>query len=219
MGATTVWERWDAIRPDGSIHPGTMTTPPEMAERTEGDPHMLSFNHYAYGAVIDWVYRHVAGIAPDPARPGYRHVIMAPRPAATLRHAAAAIDGPLGRVSIAWRIDEAGVFRADIALPFGASATFDAPVTAASVVEVQGTAATAVVTLGPGQHVVSVTRPRLANAPPRRSSIRGPARSGPARRPRATSRAAARRPSPGAGALRAAPGRARRDCERGRPAG
>ncbi len=66
QGATTVWERWDAIRPDGSIHPGTMSTPPEMAERPEGDePHMLSFNHYAYGAVIDWVYRHVAGLAPD----------------------------------------------------------------------------------------------------------------------------------------------------------
>ena len=65
QGATTVWERWDAIRPDGSIHPGTMTTPPEMAERAEGDePHMLSFNHYAYGAVIDWVYRHVAAWHP-----------------------------------------------------------------------------------------------------------------------------------------------------------
>ena len=81
QGATTVWERWDAIRPDGSIHPGTMSTPPEMAERPEGDePHMLSFNHYAYGAVIDWVYRHVAGLAPDRARPGYRHVVIAPRP-------------------------------------------------------------------------------------------------------------------------------------------
>ena len=51
MGATTVWERWDAIRPDGSIHPGTMTTPPEMSRTEEADPHMLSFNHYSYGAV------------------------------------------------------------------------------------------------------------------------------------------------------------------------
>ena len=166
MGATTVWERWDAIRPDGSIHPGTMQTPPEMAEE-EGDPHMLSFNHYAYGAVIDWVHRHVAGLAPDVARPGYRHVIMAPRPAATLQHAAVAIDGPLGRVSIAWRIDATGTLRADLALPFGASATFDAPVTPASAVEVDGTAGAAILTLGPGHHLVSVTQPRLAAAPPR----------------------------------------------------
>ena len=72
-GATTVWERWDAIRPDGSIHPGTMLSPTDDG----AEAHMLSFNHYAYGAVIDWVYRHVAGIAPDPTRPGYRHVIFA----------------------------------------------------------------------------------------------------------------------------------------------
>ena len=89
MGATTVWERWDAVRPDGSIHPGTMKTPPEMADRKEGEPHMLSFNHYAYGAVIDWVYRNVAGLAPDLDRPGYRHVILAPKPVAGLKRAKA----------------------------------------------------------------------------------------------------------------------------------
>ena len=76
QGATTVWERWDAIRPDGSIHPGTMA--PMDDDDDEG--HMLSFNHYAYGAVIDWVYRHVAGLAPDRARPGYAHVRFAPDP-------------------------------------------------------------------------------------------------------------------------------------------
>ena len=70
QGATTVWERWDAILPDGSIHSGAMSTPPDMPAPEGREPHMLSFNHYAYGAVIDWVYRHVAGIAPDPARPG-----------------------------------------------------------------------------------------------------------------------------------------------------
>ncbi len=68
QGATTVWERWDAIRPDGSIHPGTMAPPPDMTGSDE--EHMLSFNHYAYGAVIDWVYRHLAGLAPDRAAAG-----------------------------------------------------------------------------------------------------------------------------------------------------
>ncbi len=55
-GATTVWERWDAIRPDGSIHPGVMTSPPGVDDGGDGG-HMLSFNHYAYGAVVDWIYR------------------------------------------------------------------------------------------------------------------------------------------------------------------
>ena len=119
MGATTVWERWDAIRPDGSIHPGTMKTPPEMADRKEGEPHMLSFNHYAYGAVIDWVYRNVAGLAPDLDRPGYRHVILAPKPVAGLKWAKASVDSPYGLVAIEWRVGDSGHFEAGVDLPFG----------------------------------------------------------------------------------------------------
>ncbi len=69
QGATTVWERWDAILPDGSIHPGTMT-PARRATTAARTRHMLSFNHYAYGAVIDWVYRHVAGLSPTARCPG-----------------------------------------------------------------------------------------------------------------------------------------------------
>ena len=49
MGATTVWERWDSLLPDGTVNPGEMT----------------SFNHYALGAVADWLHRTVAGLAPD----------------------------------------------------------------------------------------------------------------------------------------------------------
>ena len=52
MGATTIWERWDSMLPDGSINPGEMT----------------SFNHYAFGAVADWMHRSVAGLAPARAR-------------------------------------------------------------------------------------------------------------------------------------------------------
>ena len=62
MGATTIWERWDSMLPDGSINPGDMT----------------SFNHYAFGAVADWLHRTVAGLAP--AAPGYRRLRIAPRP-------------------------------------------------------------------------------------------------------------------------------------------
>ena len=62
MGATTIWERWDSMLPDGTINPGEMT----------------SFNHYALGAVADWMHRVVGGLAP--AEPGYRAVRIAPQP-------------------------------------------------------------------------------------------------------------------------------------------
>ncbi len=60
MGATTVWERWDSMLPDGSINPGQMT----------------SFNHYALGAVADWMHRRVAGLAAGD--PGYRTIVVRP---------------------------------------------------------------------------------------------------------------------------------------------
>ena len=64
MGATTVWERWDSMLPDGSINPGEMT----------------SFNHYALGAVADWMHRAIGGHRP--ARAGLPAVLVAPVPVA-----------------------------------------------------------------------------------------------------------------------------------------
>jgi alpha-L-rhamnosidase len=84
MGATTVWERWDSMLPDGSINPGEMT----------------SFNHYALGAVADWLHRVVAGLAP--AEPGYRTIRIAPRPLAGLDHASARHVTPYGVASVSW---------------------------------------------------------------------------------------------------------------------
>ena len=159
QGATTVWERWDAILPDGSIHSGAMSTPPDMPAPEGREPHMLSFNHYAYGAVIDWVYRNVAGIAPDPAQPGYRGVVFAPRPALGVDWARGSVESPYGRVAIDWRIDDAGDLMADIELPFGTSGTFIAPATASSRTEVDGAVSQHRVTLGPGRHVVAVQQP------------------------------------------------------------
>ncbi len=95
-GATTMWERWDAIRPDGSIHPGEMAT---------GAGGMLSFNHYAYGAVAEWLYRSVAGLAPDADDPGYGTVVFAPVPGGGLTSAAAGIHTPYGPAAISWRLD------------------------------------------------------------------------------------------------------------------
>jgi alpha-L-rhamnosidase len=150
-GATTVWERWDAILPDGSIHSGSMDT-------HEGDS-MLSFNHYAYGAMIDWVYRTVAGLAPDPDDPGYRTVHVAPRPATGLDRAAAEIETRLGRLAIDWTATPAS-FEAELVVPFGARAVLDLPVTADSVVTVDGGPAPAEV--GHGIHRIVVTAPAVA---------------------------------------------------------
>src|SRR5205823_4185399 len=78
MGATTIWERWDSMLPDGSINQGEMT----------------SFNHYAFGAVADWMHRVVGGLAPAP---GYRRLMVAPRPGGKLSAARTTHLTPYGR--------------------------------------------------------------------------------------------------------------------------
>ncbi|WP_314175961.1 glycoside hydrolase family 78 protein [Streptomyces winkii] len=108
MGATTIWERWDSMLPDGSINPGQMT----------------SFNHYALGAVADWMHRVVAGLAP--AAPGYREITVRPRPDSTLTHASARHLTPYGEASVAWRRAD-GEFYLDVVVPVGTRATVHLP--------------------------------------------------------------------------------------------
>ena len=146
-GATTVWERWDAIRPDGSIHSGDMA-----AGSTEEGGSMLSFNHYAYGAMIDWVYRNVAGLAP--AEPGYRVTRVAPRPAAGLTHATATIDTAYGQLGIDWKVT-GGTLEANLHVPFGVTAELDLPTTEHSIVNVEGP-------LSHGTHRITVTNAAVA---------------------------------------------------------
>jgi alpha-L-rhamnosidase len=86
MGATTVWERWDSMLPDGTINPGEMT----------------SFNHYALGAVADWMHRVVGGIAP--LEPGYSSVLIAPQPGGGLTEAETTLETPHGRVAVQWQV-------------------------------------------------------------------------------------------------------------------
>jgi alpha-L-rhamnosidase len=87
MGATTIWERWDSMLPDGTINPGEMT----------------SFNHYALGAVADWMHRTIGGLAP--AAPGYRRLEIAPRPGGGLTSASTKHITPYGPASCAWKIE------------------------------------------------------------------------------------------------------------------
>jgi alpha-L-rhamnosidase len=86
MGATTIWERWDSMLPDGTVNPGQMT----------------SFNHYAFGAVADWLHRTVAGLAP--AAPGYRRLAIRPLPVLGLTYAHARHKTPYGTAEAGWRI-------------------------------------------------------------------------------------------------------------------
>ncbi|WP_035812795.1 glycoside hydrolase family 78 protein [Jiangella gansuensis] len=108
MGATTVWERWDSILPDGSVNPGDMT----------------SFNHYALGAVADWMHRVVAGLAPD--APGYRRIRFAPRPGGGITSAGARHETPYGTAAIDWRCDD-GHVTVRLRVPVGTTAVLDLP--------------------------------------------------------------------------------------------
>ncbi len=148
MGATTVWERWDAIRPDGSIHGG------EMDIREGGS--MLSFNHYAYGAMIDWVYRTVAGLAPDPAEPGYRRIIVEPRPTASIDWARASIETAYGTVAIDWSVVDERL-ELELTVPVGCTAELWLPLAPDSRIEgIEGQ------TVGSGTHRLMVHRLAVA---------------------------------------------------------
>lgn len=156
--ATTIWERWDAIREDGSIHKGEMATSSEE----QPDASMISFNHYAYGAVIDWVYRNVAGIAPTAKHPGYRHITLAPRPGEGFTYASAEITTPFGETGITWEIVGDGVLSAKIKVPFGARAVIDFPVTAHSVLRINGKTVSNKAEVGYGSYDVTLSAPEIA---------------------------------------------------------
>lgn len=103
MGATTVWERWDSMLPDGSINPGEMT----------------SFNHYALGAVADWMHKAIGGIRPLEA--GYARVLIQPQPGEGIDWARTSLKTPHGEVRVEWKHD-GGEFRLEATVPDGVAA-------------------------------------------------------------------------------------------------
>jgi alpha-L-rhamnosidase len=129
----------------------------------DGDSQMLSFNHYAYGAVVDWLYRTLAGLAPHPDQPGYRHVVLAPRPVEGIDRVSASVRSALGPLTVDWSTDADGTFTGRYVLPFGMTATFTAPATADSVVMLDDVEVPGVVTLGPGTHRVTVSRAEVTS--------------------------------------------------------
>lgn len=100
MGATTIWERWDSMLPDGKINPGGMT----------------SFNHYAFGAVCDWIYEVVGGIRA--AAPGYGRIHVEPKPGEGIDWAECALESPVGHISVSWKC-VGGTFALTAEIPEG----------------------------------------------------------------------------------------------------
>ena len=90
QGATTIWERWDGQKPDGSFQ----------------DVGMNSFNHYAYGAIGEWLYKHVAGIKVDENNPGYKKFFLAPNPGGGLTNVNATFDSMYGKIVSDWMVSD-----------------------------------------------------------------------------------------------------------------
>ena len=110
MGATTIWERWDGQKPDSSFQ----------------TPGMNSFNHYAYGAIGDWMYRKMVGLDTYEDGVGYKHIKVQPHTGGGFTHASATLNTYYGTVSSGWKI-EAGKLFMDVTIPANTTATIWLP--------------------------------------------------------------------------------------------
>jgi alpha-L-rhamnosidase len=118
MGATTIWERWDGQKPDSSFQ----------------TPGMNSFNHYAYGAIGDWMYRTMVGLDTYEDGPGYKHIRIKPLPGGNFTNADASLETYYGTVKAGWR-KEGDNFQLNVQVPPNTYASVFMP--AASAAEVQ----------------------------------------------------------------------------------
>ena len=119
-GATTIWERWDALREDGSVPMGSL--------ETGSGSSMVSFNHYAYGAVAEWMHSTIAGLRVDPDDPGYHHFFVEPRPGGGLTSASATQRTRYGTASVSWSSSRDGSsLRVDVEVPPNTTATVTLP--------------------------------------------------------------------------------------------
>jgi alpha-L-rhamnosidase len=110
MGATTIWERWDGIRPDSTFQ----------------TPGMNSFNHYSYGAIGDWMYRTVAGVDTYEDGVGYKHSRIYPHPGGGLTEAEARLATGYGELTAHWRKEKDSLLL-DITIPANTSSTVYIP--------------------------------------------------------------------------------------------
>ncbi len=138
MGATTIWERWDALRPDGSLF----------------NPGMNSYNHYAYGAVCQWLFEGVAGLRPSEDGPGFARLDLDPVVIPGLSPVRASHRSAKGEVAAEWRLDGQRVtYR--VTLPEGVEGRFEPG--ARRDVTLDGEPREGTLWLGPGRHEVAFT--------------------------------------------------------------
>jgi alpha-L-rhamnosidase len=110
IGATTMWERWNSWTPDkGFVEVG-----------------MNSLNHYAYGAIGEWIYATLGGIAIDPAKPAYKHIQIAPKPGGGIKLAKAQLRSMHGPIEVQWQITS-GTFKLHARIPANTTATVTLP--------------------------------------------------------------------------------------------
>ena len=106
MGATTIWERWNSVLPDGNI----------------SDTGMNSLNHYAYGSVVEWMYRNVCGINPMPDHAGFKKIDLKPQPDKQLRYAKVVYLSAAGSYESGWEYGADGRLQYDFSIPFDCEA-------------------------------------------------------------------------------------------------
>ncbi|MEU9191165.1 family 78 glycoside hydrolase catalytic domain [Streptomyces sp. NPDC048484] len=116
-GSTTVWERWNSYSENDGFGPVSMN----------------SFNHYAYGAVMEWIYAYMAGIARDPDSPGFKRFLLQPQIDSTgrIRHVSATYASPYGEIRSEWRIQGGGTLAYDATVPANSRATLRLPAVSA----------------------------------------------------------------------------------------
>lgn len=125
LDATTIWERWNSLNPDGSV----------------SSTGMNSFNHYAYGSIVEWIFRDMCGLNPsanEDGAKGFRYARIAPKPHQSLQWTRATYRSAVGYYKSAWQIDEIGKLRIEIEIPFNASAEIILPDVIVSDVLVNG---------------------------------------------------------------------------------
>jgi hypothetical protein len=109
-GATTIWERWDGVTPEGRFQ----------------NPGMNSFNHYSFGAIGQWLFSTVAGIDTDPQRPGFQHLLIRPQPGGGLTWARATYESIHGTIASSWK-QEGSRLTLDVTIPANTTATIWVP--------------------------------------------------------------------------------------------
>ena len=122
LGATTIWERWNSVLEDGSI----------------SDTGMNSLNHYAYGSIVEWMYRYMLGINPVEEQPGFRHIKFTPMPEEKFKWVKGTYHSAAGMYESTWSFDEKRELTIKLVVPFNASATVVLPDADINTVTVNG---------------------------------------------------------------------------------